>query len=66
MVRSEETNERFMDMQITHGVDATMASEDIVWERQMGVPAIMIEQMQCRASTRMKAQTFLIYCKSGV
>ncbi len=66
MVRSEETNEIFMDMQIADGAEETIACEYTVWEGLIGVPAIMIEQMQRRAATRMKEQTFLIDCKSGV
>eukprot|EP00972_Heterocapsa_arctica_P034146 5026292-Heterocapsa_arctica.AAC.1 len=65
MDREEETNERFM-IDLSDGADATMEEANPLWERQIGAPAIFIEQMVCSASTGMKSETYIISCESVV
>eukprot|EP00972_Heterocapsa_arctica_P030143 4440370-Heterocapsa_arctica.AAC.1 len=43
-----------------------MEEKNKVKERQIGVPAAFIEQMECHAKTRMNTETFIVDCNSGV
>eukprot|EP00972_Heterocapsa_arctica_P045493 6715693-Heterocapsa_arctica.AAC.1 len=43
-----------------------MEEKNKTWERQIGVPAIFIEQLACYAKARAKTYTFIMDCNSGV
>eukprot|EP00972_Heterocapsa_arctica_P081120 11953488-Heterocapsa_arctica.AAC.1 len=65
MDREEEINECFM-RDNSDGDNATMDETINAWERQIGVPAIVKEQMERSAATRMKTAMFIIDFESGV
>eukprot|EP00972_Heterocapsa_arctica_P010494 1541453-Heterocapsa_arctica.AAC.1 len=64
MDREEDNNESCM-VYYPDGYDVTMEEKNKTWERQIGLPAIFIEQMECYAKTRAKTDTFIVDCNSG-
>eukprot|EP00972_Heterocapsa_arctica_P078107 11520571-Heterocapsa_arctica.AAC.1 len=65
MSREEDHSESDMT-DYPDGFDVTMEEKNKTWERQIGAPAIFIEQMECYAKARAKTDTFIVDCNSGV
>eukprot|EP00972_Heterocapsa_arctica_P101178 14913920-Heterocapsa_arctica.AAC.1 len=48
------------------GVEVMMEEDKNIWEKHIGVPAILIEQLECQARTRARSDTEFLDCNSGV
>eukprot|EP00972_Heterocapsa_arctica_P092065 13578733-Heterocapsa_arctica.AAC.1 len=61
MDREEDNNESDV-VDLPDGFDVTMEVNNKTWERQIGVPAIFIEQMECYAKTRANTDSYIVDC----